>query len=55
VDTGLVEFVVGSAAFVLAVGVLWRALRALTRTLHEVDVRVRRLLDLTEQGSDDEP
>jgi len=54
VDAGLFRFVVLTAAFVAAVGVLWRALVNLARTVRDLDARVRRFLDLTDPDDKDE-
>ena len=53
-DAGLFGFVVLLAAFVAAVGVLWRALVNMGRAVRDLDARVRRFLDLTEPDSDDD-
>jgi hypothetical protein len=50
----LVGLVVLAASFVIACGVVWRAIVALWKAIHDLEARIHRLHELT-TPSDDEP
>jgi DMSO/TMAO reductase YedYZ heme-binding membrane subunit len=53
-DVGIIAFVILCAAFVTAVGVIWRALREVGLALRRIEARVQKLHDLSDPNGDSE-